>query len=193
MADRHLGVRVTDARYEAVRDAAYQRRTSHRAVVEEALDAWRVLPYLATGGTAPLVVNGDEWPAARLCFAERDGMLCDRRYLHDGDHVDINGPLPGHTWSDDDAPNLARAATVARMREHARTALRDTDGRLVPGRLNQAASDSRPDDVQPAAPTASDGRSAPEGVPAGRDPLEAPHGAAGRAREASETLPTVDW
>jgi hypothetical protein len=193
MADRHLGVRVTDARYETVRDTAYRRRVSHRSVVEEALDAWRALMYVATGGTTPLVVNGEEFPAARLCFAERDGMLCDRRYLHDGDHVDIAGPLPGHTWSDndpDDAPRLTRAAR-GRLEQHntdnqpkgLQSAQTSIDGQRAHGRLDQT--------------TASDGRSASGGVPTDRDPLGAPQGAAGRAREASEALPTVgewpDW
>lgn len=38
-----------------------------------------------------------------LCGAKHRGMLCDRVLWHAGDHVDINGPLPGHTWTDTDA------------------------------------------------------------------------------------------
>jgi hypothetical protein len=34
-----------------------------------------------------------------ICWAEHRGMLCDRKRDHDGDHVDIYGPLPRHTWA----------------------------------------------------------------------------------------------
>lgn len=41
--------------------------------------------------------------ATRLpCYAEHKGMLCDRQVNHLGDHVDIYGPLPGHTWPRED-------------------------------------------------------------------------------------------
>jgi len=41
--------------------------------------------------------------ATRLpCYAEHKGMLCDRQSGHLGDHVDIYGPLPGHTWPRED-------------------------------------------------------------------------------------------
>jgi hypothetical protein len=49
---------------------------------------------------------GDDWHTVTtyraipppLCYAERDGMLCDRSTGHQGDHVDIFGPLRDHTW-----------------------------------------------------------------------------------------------
>lgn len=33
------------------------------------------------------------------CLAEHQGMVCDRSHGHLGEHVDIFGPLPGHTWA----------------------------------------------------------------------------------------------
>jgi len=34
-----------------------------------------------------------------ICYAEHHGMLCDRQRGHKGGHVDVYGPLPGHTWT----------------------------------------------------------------------------------------------
>lgn len=38
-----------------------------------------------------------------ICWAVQRGMLCDRKRGHIGDHVDIYGPLPLHTWTDEKA------------------------------------------------------------------------------------------
>jgi len=38
-----------------------------------------------------------------ICGARHRGMLCNRQADHDGDHVDIFGPLPGHTWTQTEA------------------------------------------------------------------------------------------
>jgi hypothetical protein len=51
------------------------------------------------------------WP---ICWAQHQGMLCDRKQGHDGDHVDIYGPLADHTWPREQMPaEPSRGGTVA--------------------------------------------------------------------------------
>jgi hypothetical protein len=50
---------------------------------------------------------GEPLPADRpwpICWAQHQGMLCDRKRGHDGDHVDIYGPLTDHTWPREQLP-----------------------------------------------------------------------------------------
>lgn len=45
-----------------------------------------------------LIDGGDYTSPRPICWVRHHGMLCDRRHGHLGDHVDIYGPLSGHTW-----------------------------------------------------------------------------------------------